>query len=371
MSVIVDTSKLSKLVKKALKCANGKSTDAIATLLGIKAINNTLSIYSTNGLESEVLKVSCDAEVVGSLDFCVSADTFSRLLSKTTTSKVTLSVDGNNLVFVGNGKYNLPINVVDGELLVFPEVDKDTFTSTLPQFSAELANSIILSNKCSLPENGSMYTSLNGYFITNNKAISTNRSKVSCLDINWATSSNILLNPVVLDILASNVGSVFDVEYGTENDQRKIVFKATDGSFSLVSHVLDSVMSYPVEQLSKILNSEGFTSSVKVNRKEFVDLVDRMSIFTSSEFANNGILLNISSSALRVFTKNELSNESISVIESNGVDSEVEILVSSVFLIMLLNGFDGEDITIGFGNNCPIVKLSDVGNIKALAKLVK
>jgi hypothetical protein len=111
MNIELKTSLLQGSVSKSTMCVTNNKLLPITSLISFKVKDNTLILTTSDGTNFLYVrypeKVPCeDVE-----EFAVGADTFVRLVQKTTAEKISLSIgeEGNYLVVKGNGTYKLEL----------------------------------------------------------------------------------------------------------------------------------------------------------------------------------------------------------------------------------------------------------------------
>ena len=257
----IKTELLQNMVSKAIQGASFNKMIPLTSLIGIEFKEDTLGkkgnliLTTTDG--SNQLKINQEVEGIGEFYTIVNADTFSKLVGKTTKEFIELENKENYLEVVGNGSYKLEIAInEEGEMVRFPEIqniDVEPFT-----ISTQLLQEAINTAKASVAKTMEV-PCLTGYYISD-KTISTDRQLVF--------QSNVGLSKEPLLISSEMAELLLLVDSGDINvlhkDNNLIFFNQ---SFKIAGKELEGKETYPVSQISNLIDSS-YENTVKVNKQE-------------------------------------------------------------------------------------------------------
>lgn len=335
----------------------------LTSLIGIEYLDDNLILTTADG--SNQFKVSSTEVQLGITEkqpnfyTIVNADTFSKLVGKTTKEFIKLENKENYLEVVGNGSYKLEIAInEEGEMVRFPEIqniDVEPFT-----ISTQLLQEAINTAKASVAKTMEV-PYLTGYYISD-KTISTDRQLVF--------QSNVGLSKEPLLISSEMAELLLLVDSGDINvlhkDNNLIFFNQ---SFKIAGKELEGKETYPVSQISNLIDSS-YENTVKVNKQELLNVLDRMSLFVT-EYDKNGIFLNFTSNQLCIKSQKSNAIESINYIDNKLANIfeclvDIEMLKSQVETIStdIVEMYYGQEKSIKIldGNCVHIISLLDKEN---------
>lgn len=289
MQVKIKTSVLQEMVGKAIKCVSNNKLIPLTSLMSVKVENNFFMVSTTNGTiyfySTSPDKVDCE-----DFEVCVMADTFTKLIQKTTSDDVLLEVVDNVLQVKGNGTYKLELTLDEnGVPAKFPNKIGTGFREVAGEVKVSTVKNIILANKPSLAVNMD-YPALTCYYC-GNQVITSNRKQICRYDIPMFDNA-LLITPTLMELLASVSGETIEVE----KDQNTIVYKtAVDSIFSPIT---EGIETFPVEKINELVDQD-FNSQCKVSRSAILNVIDRLALFVASydksaiylTFTNEGIML--------------------------------------------------------------------------------
>lgn len=303
----INTKLLQEMVAKAIKGASDNKMIPITSLMGIELKNNKLTLMTTDG--SNQLRVSNTVEsATGSItaesDFytVVDADTLAKLIAKTTSENITLTIMNNHLEVRGNGTYKLEIPMdEDGNVIKFPQFD---INSELPvqQLSVELLKNILSTSKVSVAETMEV-PCLTGYYL-HDKVITTDRQMMCCIN------KQIIDNPI---LISSSMAELLQLLSGESveltQDANKLLFKTAN--ITIYGKQLEGLEMYPVNAIQGLINLT-YNNIVKVNKQDFLNVLDRMNIFVS-DYDKNGVSLSFTDEGLQITSQKSNASEIIAI----------------------------------------------------------
>ncbi len=322
----VVTSKIKEAINKVVKCSGFNDLIAITSMLGIKLSDGKLRFLTTdmnNTLCAVIDKVSGD-----DIDITVNVDKFSKLIAKTTSDTIEMSVKDDVLVVHANGTYKIPLISDEDGLVCFPDivsnfesVDKWNDVKLTSIMQAYNINRAALAKT---PESGPLM----GYYC-GDMVISTDSNVITFNDFKMFSGDfpDILISAKQMQLLSLFTEENIKVTFDTE----KIVFYTED--YILEGCLMEGIGEFPVEETKAYLD-EAFTSSCKVSRDVLLSVLDRLALFIEP-YDKNGAYFTFSRTGINIHSKKDASVETVSYIESKDFKSfvccvEVPILKEQV-----------------------------------------
>ena len=355
MKVIIETMKLQALVAKAVKGAGFNKLLPITGMIGI-TIEDGMHLYTTDG--SNYLCVYDNSIEGDSFDVTVDAEMFYNLVAKLTSNEVTLEVVDDVLIISGNGKYKLALQLNDsGEKLVFPKnlVDEsDDVIEILGALSLNTINVMLSSIKPSLSTTaGTIY---NNYYV-GDCIIGTDRDMLCKYDgekfdpMVFTRSFVDLLGIATSDVTLSKSGNCLT---------------AVSDNLIIKSKITNDASYFNIEGINKMLDLK-LDSYCRVNKKELLSLLDRLSIFVSA-YDDGAVFIHFTKDSLEVSSLSSSGVESIDYTEfKNFKDTTIKIDINR--LITQLKAYQSDFVDLYYGNDL-CVKLVD-GDLLAIIALMR
>ena len=356
----ISTTQLQSLVNKASQCVGANKLIPITEKIGIKCSEIGLVLVTTDGVNT--LSVSTpDVSSKESIDVTVLAETFSKLVNKTTTETITLEVDANSLTVTGNGSYKLALELDDdGNLLSFPINDFALEYEEVGKITPSVVQIIQSSLKSSLSANaGTVYTNYYvGEFIS-----ATDKSMLGLYAYNLfnAEETKFLWNARFVDLLAY-AGEDTTLSYNA--DSKALIAKSQ--GFSLITKAPTDCADYNIEGLKKML-SISQDSFCKLRKKELLDALDRLALFVST-YDDGAITLQFTPNSLKVSSLSTNGVETIDYTESKDAkDKTIKININR--LISQLKSYTSDTVELYYGSDF-CIKLVD-GDITQVIALMR
>lgn len=355
MKLTMNTSALQIMVAKAMKGSSCNKMIPITSLMAIELKDNRFTLITsdaTNYLYITEEKVDGDNFYV-----VVQAEIFSKLISRLTCDKVTLELEDDKLVVIGNGTYSIELPLdEEGELIKYPDpVSKYNFPNEPEVINLSTIKLILNTAKVSLATTMEVpcYT---GYYIGND-IIATDTCQICGIDIKLL-SKPALISAETLDLLDVMTSEKIDVYY----DGEIIIFHTPN--CTVYGKVMDCIDDFQTDVIKGLLD-ESFSSACRVSKDAILQLLDRLSLFVGV-YDKNGIYLTFTKDGLMIESKQANSSELIKYIDSdNFVDFtcciDIEMLRSQI------KATSNESVEIQYGLDNAI-KLSD-GNITQILAL--
>lgn len=289
----IKTEILQKMVAKVINGAGNNKMIPLTSLIGIEYLDDNLILTTTDG--SNQFKVNMTEVQLGITEkqsnfyTIVNADTFAKLVGKTTSEYITLENKENYLEFRGNGtnKFEIAINE-EGEMVRFPDIENIQGTELAINLN-DLQEAINVA-KASVAKTMEV-PCLTGYYISDNM-ITTDRQLVCKLD-NKLITEPILISSEMAELLLLVEGN--EVLELLKEDNNLIFYNA---NYTIAGKELEGKELYPVQPIENLTNL-AYNNSIKVNKQELLNVLSRLSLFINDydkngvylEFSNNGITL--------------------------------------------------------------------------------
>lgn len=278
------TELIKDLTNKINKGLENERTIRVSELLELKVENNKLFMAVTNTQFYLSIELTDNLNTTDKLHVTVDADSFIKLISKTTTNEIILEERDGNLVFKGNGEYIFPLELdKDGQIKTLPlikineqitfEISGDTLYSIYSFGSNELVNDVPVD------------TVQKYYYVDNLGAITYTESPyINNFKVN--VDFKVLMNDRLAQLFSLFRGQKVQVGISKELDnnlyQNKISF--TCNNIHLVSYLPDDTMvnKYPSNECRN-LQDNPYPGKVTINRINLANALDRLNIFSSKE----------------------------------------------------------------------------------------
>lgn len=296
----IKTSILQDMVSKAIKGASNNKMIPITNLLGIEVNGENITLMTTDGSNQLIIKSKVNYDpMYGPQDFytIINADTFSKLVGKTTTEFIELNNNENYLEVKGNGIYKIEIPVnEDGQIIKFPTFKMDSKESK--QLSVEKLKTILSTAKVSVAQTMEV-PCLTGYYIAD-KVATTDREMMCGI------KESVLDNPILLSSEMAELIQILDGDYvNLIQENNKLLFSTEN--VTIYGKQLEGLDIYPVQALDNLMNLS-YDNIVKVNKQDLLNVLDRMSIFVT-DYDKNGVFLSFTEDGLQLTSQKSNASE--------------------------------------------------------------
>lgn len=272
----INTKELQGLIPVIKSAVGNNSLQPDTTRLGIKTTSDSIVFYSKgrDRLKKSLKIASPDQGV----DIAVNANIFLGLLGKTTTDEIELSIDDTtkNLVFKGNGIYNIEQEVSEVGPIKFGEISTDNLTNSIGTLKKDFIKTIINNNTYALlkvkegESEGRLSTG--NYHIKTDNTMTSDSEVISRTNVSSGLSKDISLSPETINTIALTDEDLAVYEVG--NDLLLV------GSDSVISSpIVSDSNEFPYTELVNMIKDELFPSSVSVEKSPILSAIDRLSIF--------------------------------------------------------------------------------------------
>jgi len=289
MLAVIKTEDLQNMINRVSKCSSNNKLIPITSLLNIKVTMGSMTLTTTDATNYYYAKcselVECDKE-----DFEVSVicDTFTKLIQKTTSLTVALTVEDKILKVKGNGDYKLelPLDEV-GKPIKFPNKIPTNVTN-VGEIKRSDIDKVLAYNKASLATSVEI-PSLT-YYYCGDKVVTSDKLKICCTNIKLFNEPR-LISSQVMELL----GVLPNDHINVVTDDNALVF--TSGSDVVYAPITMEVSAFPIAAIQKLLDIE-FPYEYTVAKAPILEVLDRLSLFVSAydkkciyATFNNGMLL--------------------------------------------------------------------------------
>lgn len=352
----IKTELLQNMIAKAIQGASNNKMIPLTSLIGIEVKDKNLVLTTTDG--SNQFKINQTVE--GTEDFytIVNADIFAKLVGKTTREFIELINRENYLEVTGNGSYKLEIAVnEEGEMVRFPDI-KDIQGTELAINLNNLQEAINVA-KASVAKTMEV-PCLTGYYISDNM-ITTDRQLVCKLG-NELITEPILISSEMAELLLLVEGD--EILELLKKDNNLIFYNA---NYTIAGKELEGKELYPVQAITGLIDTV-YDNSVKVNKQELLNVLDRMSLFVS-DYDKNGIYLDFHSNQLWIKSQKSNAMEVIDYID-NQLANSFNCLVDIEMLKAQIETISTDSVELCYGQEKSI-KIIDGNCIHIISLLEK
>ena len=302
MSLKIKTAVLQDATSKAIKGVGKVGMLAITTAIYIEAKDGYLCLSTTNNVNTLTVKVPLDSDLEqNEFVACTDADLFNKLVSKTDSEYIELSITDGCLQFVGAGAYNLAlIQDEEGNMGTIKPLNLSESATSFKLAKTDLYN-IINYNGLSVSKTYEeiLYTN---YFLSTDKCITFNTVT--------ACNSNIKLNAEIKALIPASVVNLLNVftepKVDVFIDNDKIAFKTE--MIYITGMLCDGIDDYPVDALLELFNNAEYNKKVTVNSAMLRNCLDRLNLFTTT---NTAISLNFTKTSLIIQNTDSTACEEI------------------------------------------------------------
>ena len=343
----IKTEVLQKMVAKSIQGASFNKMIPLTSLIGIKYVDDNLILTTTDG--SNQLKVSMTEVQLGITEkqpnfyTIVNADTFSKLVSKTTKEFIELENKDNYLEVTGNGTYKLEIAInEEGEMVKFPTIDtlKDIYPYPIDTKVLQEAIKITRASTAKTME----LPCLTGYYIADN-IITTNREMI-CIMQNSLTKEPILLSNEIAELVLLIDNETISVYHKDNN----LILDSTN--YTIIGKELEGKDIYPVSQITDTLNV-AYKNTIKVNKQELLNVLDRMNLFVT-DYDKGGIYLDFTEAGLIIRSQKSNAEEIIEIEGSLEPEDRFNCLIDIEMLKAQVETILTDVVEIAYGQDTSI-----------------
>lgn len=366
----IKTKILQDMIAKAIKGASNNKMIPITSLIGIELKDNKLTLMTTDGsnhlriiqnLENEIQDINQNFYAI------VNADTFSKLVGKTTSDYIKLTDKENYLEFEGNGicKFDIAQNE-DGDKIKFLDIENIPENNNSFKLSVNNLKTNLSIAKVSIAETMEIPV-LTGYYI-GEKIISTDTQKICSIENNLGIDNTELIdNPILISSSTAELLQLLDRDTVTLIKYDNVIIFKTD-SILIYGKQLNQIENYPIQPVLQLINTE-FTNYITFKKQDILNTLERMSLFIT-EYDKNSAYLNITSEGLQVNSQKSNASEIIPISHLAENFKSFKCLVDIEMLKSQIQVNLNDEITLFYGNEKFIaIKEQDTIKIMALSQV--
>lgn len=335
----VVTSRMKEAVNKAIKGAGFNNLIPITSMIGIKLSGGKLRLLTTD--MTNTLCIIIDKVAGDDMDITVDADKFGKLIVKTTSEDIDLSVKDDVLFVKANGTYKIPLISDEEGLISFPDIkmlsDIKTIDCKTKLSSVMQAYNINKSALAKTLEN----PALTGYYC-DDTVISTDANVITFNGFKMFDNEEpILISAQQMQLLTLNTKEDIEVFIGRASIQFVTEDVIIDGA------LMEGIEDFPADDVKAYLD-EAFTSSCKVPKDLLLSVLDRLALFIEP-YDKNGAYFTFGRKGVNIHSKKDASTETINYVESK----DFEPFVCCVDIPMLkeqLQANPDDTVKICYGN---------------------
>lgn len=348
MQITIETTKLQDLTSKAIKGSGRMPILAITMFIGIEVKDGDLILTTTDKINT--LKVIGKGIAKDNQNFytCVDSDLFNKLVSKTTSSNITLEVTENSLIFKGNGVYSLPIAIDEKNNVVrIPEVSFNDEIEGVEVETSKLKN-MLLFNKPSVAKTMEA-PYLTGYYVDDDSVISFNLV-TACVNNSKIIKGKALLSSNLVELF-----SIITIDKAIiKIDDKKILVQA--GDVVINGTLMENVEQYPAQPLKDLVKAQ-FDSECVLNKNDLMNTLDRLNLFISDD-DKNALRLTFADDCITISSKKSNGNEMLKYVSVNNPHPFTQLL-DLVDLKNQLQTQTGDTVKLLYGNEKGLMLKTD------------
>ena len=332
----VVTSRMKEAVNKAIKGAGFNNLIPITSMIGIKLSDGKLRLLTTD--MTNTLCIIIDKVAGDDMDITVDADKFGKLIAKTTSEDIDLSVKDDVLFVKANGTYKIPLISDEEGLVTFPALSETKGKTTNVKLTSIMqAYNINKSALAKTLEN----PALTGYYC-GDMVISTDANVITFNNFKmFEQDEPLLISPQLMQLLTLNKQE--DIKLIA--DKTLLTFIADD--MIVQGAVMEGIEDFPADDVKAYLD-EAFISSCKVPKDLLLATLDRLALFIEP-YDKNGAYFTFGRKGINIHSKKDASTETINYVESK----DFEPFVCCVDIPMLkeqLQANPDDTVKICYGN---------------------
>lgn len=352
----IKTNLLKEMVGKSIKGASINKLLPITQMMAIKLQGGVLELITTDATNYLYVR---ESKVEGE-DFyaCVSADQFSKLISRMTCDSINLELTDAALKVRGNGEYLVPLQFdEDGTIVNYPDPLKDfEAEGEARQIQGTTVNTILNAVKPSLAttlENPCYI----GYY-AGDKVVGTDSFQISVLDVQLFDEPK-LIAPEVMEL----VGILQSEKINVDCKDNVTVFSTPN--CVVYSQNMDGIEDFAIKDILEYTETE-FPSMCKLNKSVLLQLLDRLSLFVA-DFDRNAIHLTFTKDGMQVSSVSSSGVELIPYVESSDF-ADFTCAIELPMFIRQIKAHASDAIELWYGEDSAI-KLVD-GNVLQIVGLL-
>lgn len=279
--ITLKTSLIKEIASKISKGVTKENLTRTAEMLEIKASKDGLVLAVTNTQFYLAIKLNLES-VVEDLHATIDADTFIKLIQKTTTDEIELSLQENYLLFKGNGEYKFPLEIqTNGEMRILPTIEVEEGSTF--EINGDTLYYVNLFCGQELTGEVTVDTAQKYYYLDNKGAITFTESPY-LYNFSINTDEKLLLTERLAGLFSLFKGQKVLVTVCNEAEnniyQKKI--KLESDNIKLTSFIPPDTLveKYPAQRCRE-LQENPYPGKISLNRLELLNAIERLSIFNN------------------------------------------------------------------------------------------
>lgn len=351
------------MVSRAIKgCSNNKDVP-MTGFMSIELVDHQLILTTTDA--SNYLFIFEDKVEGEDFEVVVQADTFAKLVAKTTTENISLELNGEELTVTGNGKYRilLPLDA-EGQLIKFPKPldDIDLKSGDYNKYDVNLTTirTLLTVNKPALaPQADIQLTPQYTAYYVGESVVSTDSYKIC------GTAIKLFDEPVLITAPMMDLLDVMnEEEITTYINGNTIVFTTKD--CIVYGKSMEGIDTYKIDAIQGLLDLD-FPSDCTVSKGEILQALDRLALFVGP-YDKNGITLTFTKDGLMLSSLKSSGTETVEYRASNNF-KEFSACINIEMLQTQIKSHILDDIQICYGLDTAL-KIID-GNVTQIVAFIE
>lgn len=362
--MILKLKEFQEVCKNILEAVDESGADNIGSTLELIASNGKISLNVTN--KEYFVTMNLPSDSTEDFHASISASLFLKLIAKTTTDTITLTIKDNALCVEGNGTYSFPLIFDEDRLLELPRINIDEVTNEFTVNISVLQN-IMKYNAKELQKSGIRNPVQKMFYIDEQGAI-TFASGACVNEFTLDSPVRLLLSEKVVKLFKLFTTETVNISVGFTSisesltqtkirlyNDNVILTAITNNDASLINSV-------PAKVIRGIANNV-YTNKIIFNKQEVLDALDRLSIFTNKDTIIVYSFLTITGNELTIFDARKQNKEKI-LLEQSNVEDTYECILNTNDFKITLDSQKEEFVTMRFGNHRSIViELPSIRNV--------
>lgn len=337
MELKIKTTTLQDMVGKSAKCVSNNKLIPITSLINIKVKSNVFTLTTTDATHYFYVKSD---EKFDCEDFEVSvlADIFIKLVQKSTSEYITMSVDGNVFKVNGNGTYKIEMPLDEnGGIIKFPQKLPGMEPPVTGNIKLSTVNFLLNYNKQSLAASMEI-PSITCYYCGDK--VVTSDSNLACVSDIKVFDKPQLISPQLMELL----GVMSEETINFFISEEDIIF--WDKTETAYAPIVKGIETFPITALLNLVNGE-FVSKCVVSKDAILSVLDRISLFIG-QYDNKGVYFTFTKDGLMVTSKASSGTEIIPYVSSENF-TDFTCKVNVEMLKSQINTHEEEKIELSYG----------------------
>lgn len=338
MEIVIDKNDLQNVLKKAISATEKKSALPILSNFLLEAKDNKLTVQGTD-LEVHV-SISVFAKVEQEGVACVNAKRLTDISRLLPSNEVHLKLEGNSLkIKSGKTKYNLPVTSPEDFPNMYPFPEENAFIISGDNLQKAISKTSYAASKeeSRYALQGVLFKSVD----TKIDVVATDGHRLALYTIEKVGKGdvNILVPQKALNELKKLLTGLEDVEVAATDQY--VFFRTKE--WILMSRLLEGA--FP--DYTQVIPKE-FSIEIKLNKKEFLDAVKRVSAVVEEDVKPLKLTLLPGKLELKAYSAE--SGEATDEIPVDYQGEEFSISFNARYIIDAIDVIDGEEVIVKFTN---------------------